>query len=356
MATPWKLVFHTCSKASSTGRFFSSGASRKWRSTQCAPANNASKPSRPRASATGSPAALHSENLPPTQSHIGMQFSAAKPKSTAASASAVTARKCLAMAARSQVRSRNQLLAVSALRRVSSVLKLFETTTTRVVCGSSAANAFVAAAPSMLARKRIAGALTFPPSASTQSSGPRCEPPIPMCRTVSNGRPVNPRRRPPRTASAMSRKRSRASATCGGASPVGRRSVGCLAARPSVLFTAAPANRSSMARRSPLSSASAISPWRASSSMRWREQSTSNGPRRAEKAAKRSPSETLSARSAKTPRRCQAARRCGGLAAHADIVDQPSGAKPRRAKHPQAACFAIRRQQPFRIAHRNVIY
>ncbi len=58
---PRKLVFQIRISAINTGRFFSSGASRKWVSIACAPESRRSKPFIPIASAIGKPTADHSE-------------------------------------------------------------------------------------------------------------------------------------------------------------------------------------------------------------------------------------------------------------------------------------------------------
>src|SRR5690606_1831473 len=80
------------------------------------------------------PTALQSENLPPTQSHIGKMFSGSIPNSSTWEILLETATKCLETASASAC-FLNQVLAVLALLKVSWVVKVFETITNSVVSG-----------------------------------------------------------------------------------------------------------------------------------------------------------------------------------------------------------------------------
>src|SRR5690554_593355 len=98
------------------------------------------------------PTELQSENLPPTQSCIGKIFFSEIPKSIADFWFTDTATKCFSTSFSDAV-SKNQFLTKLALARVSSVVKLFETTMNSVVSGLRCCKVSATISPSMLAIK-----------------------------------------------------------------------------------------------------------------------------------------------------------------------------------------------------------
>ena len=138
---------------------------------------------------------------------------------------------------------------------VSWVVKVLETTITRVSAGSRSDSAKVISAGSTLAANRTSIDASSGRSASQTSLGPKSEPPIPMCTILRNGRPVAPRRSPFRIRAAKSAIRPRTVSTSAetgspwarNAAPFGARSAICNAARPSEAFMVSPAKRRSRA-------------------------------------------------------------------------------------------------------------
>ncbi len=151
-----------------------------------APSRKASKASHPRAMAQESPTADQMEKRPPTQSQKANTRSGATPKASALSGAAETAAKW-ARAPSSPSAARNQARAASALARVSRVVKVFDTATTRVVAGSRPASAATISAGSTLAANRSSIGASTGFSASHTRRGPRSEPPMPMWTTARNG-------------------------------------------------------------------------------------------------------------------------------------------------------------------------
>ena len=216
----------------------SNGVSRKCASMLAAPARSAAKASQPQRITMASPAADHSEYLPPTQSHIGNTSVPAMPNARAASTLAVTAMKCCANAPPPPRLPVSHWRADCAFLSVSTVVNVLEVTMNSVVAGSRPARAPVRCSGSTLDTKATSmpsrGEAHAPASASHTIAGPRSEPPIPRWTTLRIGRPVAPSLKPPRSCAASARIRASvariagmmsAPSTSSGASPGCRSAV-----------------------------------------------------------------------------------------------------------------------------------
>ena len=134
LSAPKKLLYQMLNKAKITGIFLSKDSFLKCSSISLAPFNNLSKLSNPTAKLIDKPTALHNEKRPPTQSHIGKTLSGLIPNSVTFWILVETATKCFATSS-CEADCKNQLLIVSALDKVSCVVKVLETTTNKVVSG-----------------------------------------------------------------------------------------------------------------------------------------------------------------------------------------------------------------------------
>lgn len=197
-----------------------------------------------------------------------------------------TATMCLATAS-APSSAVSHVRTVRALSIVSTVVKVFDTTTTSVVSGSRPLSARATSIGSTLARKRSC----LPEASSADSwsvrravctkSGPRKDPPMPIATTDVSGLPVAPTHSPDRTFSENALILSSTSQTSGTTSlpsatslaPRGARVATCSTARSSVELMCSPANIAwildfKLARSASLSSSSCVrGVWR------WRERS-----------------------------------------------------------------------------------
>ena len=129
-----KLLYQTLSNAKITGIFLSKSVFLKWLSILLAPFKSALKLSNPTAKLIVRPTALHNENLPPTQSHIGKTLSGLIPNSVTFCILVETATKCLATSS-CFADCKNHLLMVSEFVNVSCVVNVLDTITNKVVSG-----------------------------------------------------------------------------------------------------------------------------------------------------------------------------------------------------------------------------
>ena len=250
------------------------------------------------------------------------------PKSATAFRLVDRATKCAPTAASPRAPA-SQARTALALVMVSSVVNVFDATSTRVRAGSRSRASAAKPVSSTLDRKR---ARSFGPcarvSASVAMTGPRSEPPMPILTTVSKRSPVAPRSVPSCTLPTKSCicARSCAASALASSAPSGRvaimrasagaRSAMCIAARCSVGFTTAPAN--SLWRKPSRSAARARSSKAASVSgpMAVLEKSSVRSSRVAQNACARAGSAAKSGRiawdwglAASAARRCQAFER-----------------------------------------------
>ena len=107
----------------------------KWLSISFAPFNNLLKLSKPTERLIEIPTALQRENLPPTQFHIGNILFSSIPNEVTFSIFVDTAIKCFVTSPATAPESKNQVLIVFALERVSWVVKVLETIINRVDSG-----------------------------------------------------------------------------------------------------------------------------------------------------------------------------------------------------------------------------
>ena len=184
---PQKLRFHTSSSPSRIGRFCASGAEKKCASIACAPCSIWRNCSAPMAIAIGRPMADHSEKRPPTQSQKPRVRE--MPNSAAASVLVVSATKCWLMLQAScgcglPPCARNHSRAERALSMVSAVVKDLEAIRNSVFSGRTLRSTCPSSCPSTLETKwKCLSPSTQSSSACTTTSGPRCEPPMPILTT-----------------------------------------------------------------------------------------------------------------------------------------------------------------------------
>ena len=141
----------------SSGRLAAGGASAKCLSTAWKPASISAKASGPTASIVESPIAESIEYRPPTQSQKPNAFAGSIPNSSTASRLVDTATTCRAIALSSPPRpSRSHCRALRAFVIVSTVVKVFEETTTSVSSGSRSRSASTSCVASTLETNRNA--------------------------------------------------------------------------------------------------------------------------------------------------------------------------------------------------------
>mmetsp|Transcript_68541 Transcript_68541/g.201182 ORF Transcript_68541/g.201182 Transcript_68541/m.201182 type:complete len:272 (+) Transcript_68541:236-1051(+) len=238
------------------GRFFSGGAVRKCLSMACAPSRNSRTVPKPYCSARGStPTALHTEKRPPTQSQKPKTLASSMPKALVFGSAVEQATTCLATAASLPSSSTIHFFTVLALSIVSAVVKVLETTITRVVSALRPSRARFTSMGSTFARNRrrrplaAAAASGCVRRASKTNSTPRYEPPMPMQTTSVSGFPVKPVKAPERTCSENAFMASRTECTSGTTflpstlmvSSLAALSATCRTARPSVSLIFSPA-------------------------------------------------------------------------------------------------------------------
>mmetsp|Transcript_25757 Transcript_25757/g.57013 ORF Transcript_25757/g.57013 Transcript_25757/m.57013 type:complete len:361 (-) Transcript_25757:43-1125(-) len=255
---PMKELFHTPIRPSSTGRLLRRGASKKCVSMLCAPARNCCTTGNPYCSERGTtPTAEETEKRPPTQSQKPNTLSAEMPKAVALGMAVLTAIMCWRMTSAGApcTLSSSHFLMVRALSMVSAVVKVFETTITRVLSASRPLSALETSTGSTFARKRRVrpaarlAATGSVRSASNTNSGPRKDPPMPTATTVCRGLPVAPSHSPLRTLSVKAAIFCSTACTSGTTSApsttkllsFGERRATCITARSSVALMCTPA-------------------------------------------------------------------------------------------------------------------